>query len=332
MSEKSFIADIAPHAQKIQSNYNILASLIIAQACHESNFGKSGLATNGKNLFGVKGTYKGNSVNMRTWEEVDGKKVYIDANFRKYPSWYESFQDLANLYINGVSWDKDKYKAVIGETDYKKACKAVQAAGYATDSNYSNALIKMIEMYNLTQYDKGGSKVTAPAKETSKKETSSSGSTYKVKKGDSLSKIAAEKKTTVKALQDLNNISDPDHIEAGQTLKIPAATTTSKKTSSSGSTYKVKKGDTLTKIAKAKGTTVKAIQELNKISNPDHIEVGQTLKIPDSNEEPKYHVVKKGDTVSGLAKKYGSTQAQIKSWNKLADVNLIKLGQTLRVK
>ncbi len=150
----SFIDEIAPHAQRIAKEFNILASLVIAQAIHESNWGKSGLAVKGKNLFGIKGNYKGQSITMQTWEVYNGKNVKVNAAFRKYPSWYESLYDLANLYKNGVSWDRNKYKKITGETDYKKACASVQAAGYATDPNYATKLIKTIESNNLTKYDK----------------------------------------------------------------------------------------------------------------------------------------------------------------------------------
>jgi flagellum-specific peptidoglycan hydrolase FlgJ len=150
----NFIQSLVPHAQRIQKQYKILSSLVIAQACLESDYGKSGLATRGFNLFGVKGKYNGNSVTMRTHEYEDGKKIWIDAAFRKYPSWYESLEDLAKLYINGVSWDKNKYKPIIGIMNYKKACETLQTSGYCTDPNYAAKLIKIIEDYNLTQYDK----------------------------------------------------------------------------------------------------------------------------------------------------------------------------------
>ncbi|MGE8206649.1 glycoside hydrolase family 73 protein [Heyndrickxia sp. NPDC080065] len=157
----TFISEIAPHAQRIQKEYGILASLVIAQAIHESNWGKSGLAVKGKNLFGIKGSFNGQFVTMRTAEyNKKGNKYYIDAAFRKYPSWYESLCDLANLYKNGVSWDRNKYKKIIGETDYKKAAKAVQSAGYATDPNYAAKVIATIEANKLTQYD--GKKVEKP--------------------------------------------------------------------------------------------------------------------------------------------------------------------------
>jgi LysM repeat protein len=265
-----FIKQIAPHAQKIQEKYKILASLVIAQACLESNFGKSGLAQKGKNLFGVKGSYKGQSVTMRTHEYEKGKKIWIDAAFRKYPSWYESLEDLAKLYINGVSWDRNKYKSIIGETNYVTACKKVQECGYATDPNYAAKLIRIIEKYELHKYDKvGNKKPTKPA--------------------------AAAKKE--------------EH-----------------------QVYTVKKGDTLSEIAQKYGTTVNELVKLNNIKNPNLIYPGQKIKLKGSASKAIYHTVKKGDTVSELAIKYGSTIAQIKSWNKLKDVNKIYVGQKLRVK
>ena len=98
-------------------------------------------------------------------------------------------------------------------------------------------------------------------------------------------------------------------------------------------TYTVKKGDTLSEIAQKFNTTVNELVKLNNIKNPNLIYVGQKLKIKGSKEAGKvYHKVKRGDTVSELAQKYGSTISQIKNWNNLKDVNKIYVGQTLRVK
>jgi flagellum-specific peptidoglycan hydrolase FlgJ len=210
-----FIKSIAPHAQRIQEKYRILPSLIIAQACLESDFGRSGLAQRGKNLFGIKGSYNGQSVTMRTHEYERGKKVWIDAPFRKYPSWYESLEDLAKLYINGVSWDKNKYRSIIGETNYVMACKKVQECGYCTDPNYAFKLIQIIEKYDLTKYDKVGNK--KPVKAASKKGEPKA---YIVQKGDTLTAIAKKYNTTVQNLVRLNNIKNPDLIKIGQKIKI----------------------------------------------------------------------------------------------------------------
>jgi flagellum-specific peptidoglycan hydrolase FlgJ len=212
-----FIKTIAPYAQRIQEKYNILASLVIAQACLESNFGQSGLAQKGKNLFGIKGSYNGQSVTMRTHEYERGKKIWIDAPFRKYPSWYESMEDLAKLYTNGVSWNKNKYRPIIGETNYVMACKKVQECGYCTDPNYAAKLIQIIEKYNLTQYDKVGNKKPVKAVAAAKKEEPQ---IYIVQKGDTLTAIAKKYNTTVQNLVKLNNIKNPDLILVGQKLRV----------------------------------------------------------------------------------------------------------------
>ncbi|MCM3599406.1 glycoside hydrolase family 73 protein [Robertmurraya korlensis] len=151
----SFISTIAPFAQKLSKEYGVLASLIIAQACHESRYGESGLAKKAFNLFGIKGTYNGQAVQMPTWEHYNGKDVTVLANFRKYPSFLESMEDLCKLYVKGVSWDRNKYRAVLGQEDFEKAARAVEAAGYATDPyGYANKLLGIYKQANLEQYDK----------------------------------------------------------------------------------------------------------------------------------------------------------------------------------
>ncbi|WP_420915962.1 glucosaminidase domain-containing protein [Niallia circulans] len=283
----SFINEILPHAKKVGKESNILVSLILAQAIHESNWGKSGLAQKGKNLFGIKGTYNGQSVTMKTWEVYNGKSVYVDAKFRKYPSWYESLRDLTALYENGVSWDRNKYKKVIGEKDYKAAAKAVQAAGYATDPNYAIKLIRTIEDNNLTQYDVDGVKVEKPKKTTSS--TKDNVKTYQVTKqyngyataADAKSK--KDKKTTVpkgkyyvfNESQGMINVTTKKGVPGSW---INPFETTAKTTKAKH--HIVKNGENLTKIAKNHKTSVAAIQKLNpSIKNPDLIYPKQKIRI-----------------------------------------------------
>ncbi|MDQ0176704.1 N-acetylmuramoyl-L-alanine amidase [Bacillus chungangensis] len=149
----SFIDEIAPHAQEIGIENDILPSLIIGQAILESASGKSELAQKGNNLFGIKGAYNGESVTILTTEFVNGEKINVSAAFCKYPSWRESIEALANKYVNGVSWNRDLYRAVVGEKDYRKAVQAVKDAGYATDPAYVSKVVNVIEKYNLTKYD-----------------------------------------------------------------------------------------------------------------------------------------------------------------------------------
>ncbi|MBC6314022.1 glucosaminidase domain-containing protein [Listeria grandensis] len=152
--KQEFIELLAGHAQQIQDQEGILTSITLAQAILESNWGDSGLATKGRNLFGIKGEYQQDSVTMQTQEYENNQWVTVDAAFRKYPTWFESLDDHAALFLKGTSWDKNKYREVIQAKDYKTAAQALQKSGYATDPEYATKLIDLIEQQDLQAYDK----------------------------------------------------------------------------------------------------------------------------------------------------------------------------------
>ena len=95
--------------------------------------------------------------------------------------------------------------------------------------------------------------------------------------------------------------------------------------------YIVKAGDTLSKIAKDKNTTVDAIAALNELTNVNLIRVGQVLKIPGDNS-PVHYIVKKGDSLSKIARDYQTTVKQLQAWNNISNTNIIHPGQKLRIK
>lgn len=99
-------------------------------------------------------------------------------------------------------------------------------------------------------------------------------------------------------------------------------------------TYTVKSGDTLSSIASKYGTTYQELARINGISNPNKIYPGQVLKIGGRSSIPstEYYIVKSGDTLSAIAKKYRTTVNQLASWNNIANVNKIYVGQKLRVR
>lgn len=149
-TREQFIKKVGPIAQENAKVSKILPSLIIAQAILESNNGNSGLTTQGNALFGIKAntSWRGKVWTGSTIEYYDGKRTSIVAGFRAYESWKESIEDHSQLLTSLT-----RYRAVVGEKDYIKACKAIQAAGYATDPQYANKLIQLIETNRLTQYD-----------------------------------------------------------------------------------------------------------------------------------------------------------------------------------
>lgn len=151
-SKLAFINGIAPEAQAMQRQYHVPASITIAQAILESNWGTSELASRYHNLFGIKGTGP-NSHNLATKEYVNGRWIVTTGQFKVYDSWNDSIRDHTNLMINGTASNHNNYYGVTHANNYKDAANALQRAGYATDPDYANKLINIIENYNLSKYD-----------------------------------------------------------------------------------------------------------------------------------------------------------------------------------
>ncbi|WP_195854580.1 peptidoglycan amidohydrolase family protein [Aerococcus sanguinicola] len=154
--QTDFLNAIKPGVIAEWSTSKVLPSVTAAQAILESDWGRSKLgAPPNHNLFGVKSgsNWTGQVVYMNTREVGAGGSYWVNAGFRKYASWADSIKDRTNFF-QGSSWARNNYRAVIGETDYKKACWALKNAGYATDPNYAPSLIRVIESYNLQSWDK----------------------------------------------------------------------------------------------------------------------------------------------------------------------------------
>lgn len=150
---ETFIQKIAPHAQKIQRKEGLMASISIGQAILESDFGTSDLSQAHNNLFGIKAYGNEPQIEMTTKEFVDDQWIEITAAFRTYPSWNASLDDHFNLLKKGVDWNPNLYSQVIGASNYKEAAYALQEAGYATDPNYDQKIISVIESYQLQRFD-----------------------------------------------------------------------------------------------------------------------------------------------------------------------------------
>ena len=158
--------------------------------------------------------------------------------------------------------------------------------------------------------------------------SSSDVSTYTVKAGDSLWKIANMYGLTVAELKDLNGLTS-DNLSVGQVLKVNNSSN-----NSSGNTYTVKSGDSLWSIANKYETTVNTLKSLNNLTS-DVLNVGQVLLIPNessngtSNNSSTY-TVKAGDSLWNIANKYGITVDELKNLNGLTS-NILNIGQVLKV-
>ncbi len=153
VEEQQFIVQIADYAKVLQKKYGVLPSISIAQAILESDWGTSELSIKNNNFYGIKGDSSEPIVTMTTKEFVDGEWIEIHANFRKYTTWQESMEDHSELFTKGTTWNGDQYAKVLASKDYKEAAYALQESGYATDPDYPEKLIRLIEQFNLNQYD-----------------------------------------------------------------------------------------------------------------------------------------------------------------------------------
>ena len=181
--QKQFIETVGNAARK---DTRILPSLTIAQAILESGWGKSGLTKNANALFGIKANsgWTGKVYSCRTQECYDGVNLTdITDTFRAYDSWADSIAD-HTAFLCGLQ----RYSAVVGEKDYRKACQAIHAAGYAAEVNR--------KLYGNTA------------------------EMYTVESGDTLTGIAKRFGTTVDRLVQDNGIKNPDLIFTGQVLKV----------------------------------------------------------------------------------------------------------------
>lgn len=222
--EQDFVDSIGGSAASVASTNDLYASVMIAQALLESSYGMSGLAAAPNyNLFGVKGSYNGETVYMETSEYLNGEWVTMTEPFRSYSSYLESFQDHANVLRSTVSAAGDYYYSGVWKsntTSYLDATAAL-AGRYATDPEYGDKLNWLIANFNLTAYDWDG---TTSFTETAVNEDHTSatimeGQTYTVVSGDTLWGIAEHAGISVDQLMDMNGLT-AELITVGQVLQL----------------------------------------------------------------------------------------------------------------
>lgn len=307
-----FLRNIIPAAQNVARGKDIYTSVMIAQAALESGWGTSALSkAPNHNLFGVKGSYNGQSVNMQTLEDSGGQNYYsIQADFRKYPSYQESLEDYADKIVNGISGAPLFYSgAWKSKTNSYQDATAYLTGRYATDTAYGSKLNRIIEQFGLTKYDTETA-VNMAEEIASKETTTTSGNSYTVISGDNLYAISRKTGTPIQELLSLNGLNLNSIIHPGQILALSSkaasaetkqeestpkeekvsAETTNEETSSStnqsstGGTYTVVSGDGLYAIARKTGTAIEDLLSLNGLSLNSTIYPGQVLTLSASSE------------------------------------------------
>lgn len=164
---------------------------------------------------------------------------------------------------------------------------------------------------------------------------------YKVQRGDTLYSIASQSKMSLSELADLNNISSNSGLQVGQTIKIPTGSTVP-------DTYTVQSGDSLTAIASKYNLGMDYIADLNNMSRTAGLRAGQKLKLTGevpavetpktvekqttaSNNSTDIHVVKSGETLNSIARKYHLQLNYLAELNNLSRTANVRVGQRLKI-
>ena len=166
--------------------------------------------------------------------------------------------------------------------------------------------------------------------------------TITVKPGETLSDIAARYNVSTTALMRLNGITDPDHVEIGSRLKVPGSGA-----EAGSARHKVSSGETLLGIASLYQVRSRDLMAVNGLQNADHVELGQTLKLPKNAVVPTQrskpapikvvpgaleHTVGKGQTLTQIARAYQVPVASLISINSLDNPDQVTVGTRLYLK
>ena len=165
LTEVQVVEKVGPLFTADQKKSGILASVSMAQFILESGYGKSELAQNANNCFGMKKSLSGNSWGGSVWDGVsvykketqeqnkDGSYVTITAEFRKYDSVEDSIADHSAYLLGAMNSTELRYAGLKGCTDYRKAAQIIKDGGYATSMTYVEKLCSIIERWDLNRFD-----------------------------------------------------------------------------------------------------------------------------------------------------------------------------------
>lgn len=286
---EEYIARWSKIAVEHQEKYGIPASITLAQGILESNNGNGRLAVEANNHFGIK------CKKDWTGPSISHDDDAVGECFRKYHSAEESFEDHAN-YID----TQPRYDSLFrhSETDYAAWARGLKAAGYATDPQYAEKLIRIIEENKLYIYDRGGNALDERVAEVEKVDE----------------QVRREEPTTQptgEGVVDIDNYTvtvNPHHGYAVQMVN--------------GVEYVVAKaGDTYEKIAALFDVPVKKLYKFNDVAFGAALDEGERLFLQRKQKHyvgsDLYHTAVEGEALRGVAQRYGIRLAKLAALNRL---------------
>lgn len=276
---QSYIDQYKDLAIEQMLRYNIPASITLAQGLLESGAGRSDLTRNGNNHFGIK---------CHGWT---GRKVYHDddeANecFRAYNNAKDSYEDHSRFLAK-----QSRYARLftMPRTDYKGWARGLKACGYATNPQYANKLIQIIELYSLHKYDRATSYDKFMANHSSTDKRAPDGTLHTIKAynknyylianaGDTFKSLSKEVGISSRKLAKYNERNKKDVLAQGDIIYLK------KKRNKAEKKYKriphtVRSGESMYSIAQLYGVRLKSLYDKNGLTPDYEIKVGDKIKV-----------------------------------------------------
>ena len=300
LTREAYILKYKPLAVEQMDIYGIPASIKLAQALFESDNGNSRLAREANNHFGIK--CKSNW----TGQTISHTDDAPDECFRKYPSVEESYRDHSEFLDKSARY-QDLFK--LDPTDYKGWAHGLQKAGYATNPQYAQQLIKIIEDYQLFLLDEGQdvriAENAAPVEEPVAEPIPSASpadmvdvdnysvsiqgrngghTVYRnngslfivVRNGDKLESVASEFRVSPKKLVKYNDLDIHSNVKTGDMIYIrPKA----KRSSNGKMIHVARDGETLHSISQMYGIRLKSLCNINRRSRDSQVTEGQQIRL-----------------------------------------------------
>ncbi len=300
----AYIEKYAEIAMVEQSRHKIPACITLAQALLESSAGQSELSISSNNHFGIKC--------HSNWE---GERVYHDDDkkgecFRKYDKVIDSYED-HSLFLK-----RDRYKLLFSYkiTDYKAWAYGLKAAGYATDPQYPDKLIKIIEDYGLAAYT-DSKKVKEAAeiydKQTVKETKTSVVSSEKSEISDVNSEVVEFDALNMYIIHEVKKTNNVAYIIATST-------------------------DTWTSVAKEFGLKEQELRKFNEYPKQTQMAEGMKIYVQAKknkvSNKPFVHTVDYNESMHDIAQKYGVKMLSIYKLNNKEKWSKVKVGEKLKLK
>jgi len=259
--------------------WKIPASITLAQGIFESGAGQSELAVKGNNHFGIK---------CHGWT---GRTLYHNDDqqgecFRAYPSAFDSYEDHSRFLANG-----QRYRSLFSlkTTDYKGWARGLKAAGYATNPQYADRLIELIQLYRLYQYDTATTYDHFMADHAKDRPAVVGQQLHPIKiynknyylnarRGDTFKSIGEEIGISYRKIAKYNERDKKDALQEGEIIWLKKKQTKAPK-EYKGRLHYVRQGESMYSIAQTYGIRLKSLYKLNRLSPDYDLRIGDALRL-----------------------------------------------------